>query len=176
MVCTLSRDILRTTSCSYSLPEIVDLWITDLENVSGTTAPYDSGNCQSLTSIELVEGKKFYHIVPAKGTTSFSDTLVVGDSGNKYRTHSITFSLSNQYDECLHSDFDAFSLGRFFVVVVTADGQWLALGRGVGLEAETAELAGGSDNNGITVTLSANCAESALPLSDEAIAKVKGNS
>lgn len=175
-ICYLSRDLLRTTSCGYSLPEIVDLYLANYDDVSATTAPIDSGDCQSLTNIGLVEGKKFYHIVPAKGTTSFSDTLVVGDNGNKYRTHSITFSLSNKYDECLHMDLDALSLGRYFCVVVSADGQWLALGREVGLEAETAELAGGQDSNGITVTLSANCAESALPLSDEAIDKVKGNS
>ena len=69
---------------------------------------------------------------------------------------------------------DALSLGRYFAVVVTADGQWLALGRLTGLEAETATLSGGGDTNGIAVTLSANVTESAIPLNAAAIAVVKG--
>lgn len=174
-VCTINRDILRTSSCGYSLPSVSTLYIIDYENVSATTVSSDTANCESLASITLVSDARFYKIVPAKDSTSFSDTLVVEDSGAKYRTHSISFSLANKYDSCLHTDFDGLSLGRFFVVVETADGSYLALGRTVGLEAESATLEGGQDNNGITVTLSANCTESALPLSDAAIATVKGN-
>ena len=69
---------------------------------------------------------------------------------------------------------DALALGRFFVVVATADGEYLALGRTVGLEASAQSVNGGGDNNGITVTLSANVTEAATPLSPAAIAVVKG--
>ena len=67
---------------------------------------------------------------------------------------------------------DALSLGRFFAVVKTASGQYLALGRTAGLEASEQSIAGGSDNNGITVTLTANVAESAMPLSESAVAQL----
>ena len=43
-----------------------------------------------------------------------------------------------------------------------------------GLEASTATLSGGGDNNGIEITLSANVTESAVPLSQAAIDVVVG--
>lgn len=175
-ICTLNRDILRTTSCGYNLPEVKDIYLANYDDVLSSAAGTDSANCESLTALTLDTGAIFYHIVPAKNSVTFNDALVVEDNGVKYRTHTLTFSLSNKYDACLHMDFDALSLGRYFCVVVTADGSWLALGRGAGMEAETAELAGGKDSNGITVTLSANVTESALPLNDTVINKVKGNS
>ena len=60
------------------------------------------------------------------------------------------------------------------LVVATADGEYLALGRAVGMEASEQSIAGGGDNNGITVTLTANVTESAVPLNATAIAVVKG--
>ena len=69
---------------------------------------------------------------------------------------------------------DGLSLGRYFCVVVTADGQWLALGRIGGLEAETATLQGGGDTNGMQIVLSGNVTEPAIPLSSAAIKIVKG--
>ena len=69
---------------------------------------------------------------------------------------------------------DALALGRFFVVVATADGEFLALGRTAGMEASEQSVAGGNDSNGMTVTLTANVAETAVPLSEAAIAVVKG--
>lgn len=172
-ICTLSRDLLRTTSCGYSLPEVKDIYLANYSDVT-ETEKLESGNCETLTSITLASGASFYHIEPTKNSVTFTDSLVVADNGNKYRTHTITFNIAGQYDSCLHMDLDALSLGRYFVVVVTADGQWLVLGRKTGLEAEAAELAGGGDNNGISVTLSANVTESAMPLSTEAINTVKG--
>jgi hypothetical protein len=74
----------------------------------------------------------------------------------------------------MHIDFDDLSLGRFAVVVKTADGGYLMLGRTAGLEASAATLTGSADNNGVEITLSANVAESVMPLSDTAIAVVTG--
>ena len=65
-------------------------------------------------------------------------------------------------------------MGRFFVVVATADGEYLALGRNTGLEASAQSIAGGGDTNGVTVTLSANVTETAIPLSAAAINVVRG--
>lgn len=173
-ICSLNRDLLRTTSCGYSLPEVKDIYLANYSDVTASTVSADSANCESVTSISLASGAKFYHIEPAKDSVTFEDSLVIEDNGNKYRTHSLTFNVAGQYDACMHMDLDALSLGRYFAVVVTADGQWLALGRLTGLEAETATLSGGGDNNGINIVLSANVTESAVPLSSTAIATVKG--
>ena len=99
---------------------------------------------------------------------------MVEDNGNKYRTHSLTFNISGKYDACLHRDLDNLALGRYVAVVATADGSYLMLGRLGGLEAETATISGGGDNNGLQIVLSGNVTESAVPLSDGAISTVKG--
>ena len=176
-ICTLNRDLLRTNSCGYQLSEVKDIYLANMADISGTTAGTSSDTgCtgEELTTIGLVSGGKFYHIQPQKNSVNFTDELVVTDTGGKYRTHTLTFSISGQYDACTHLDFDALSLGSYLCVVVTAEGKWLALGRIGGMEANAATLAGGNDSNGITITLSANVAESALPLSTAAINTVKG--
>ena len=175
-ICKLNKNLTRTTSCGYSLPEIVDLYLInyeDLDPTSGTEISNSAG-CESITAITLVTGASVYHVEPAKNSASFEDTLVVGDGGNKYRNASITFNVSGTYDECMHGALDALSLGRYFVVVKTADGNYLGMGRISPLEAETATLAGGSDTNGLQIVLSGNIAESPLPLSNEAVATILG--
>lgn len=167
LTCKLSRDILRTTSCGYNLPEVKDIYLANYADVTTTTS-CDSGACETVSSITLANDEKFYHIEPAKNSTTFEDTLVVEDGGAKYRTHSLTFSISGKYDACLHRDLDNLALGRYVAVVATADGTYLMLGRLGGLEAETATLAGGGDTNGLQIVLSGNVTESAIPLSDAA--------
>lgn len=180
-ICSLNRDLLRTTSCGYSLPEVKDIYLANYDDISGTTA--DTGvaygaesGCSGtvITTIVMKNTAKFYHIEPAKNSVTFEDTLVVEDNGNKYRTHSLTFNVAGKYDQCLHDDLDALALGRYFAVVVTADGTWLGLGRLGGLEAETATLAGGGDTNGLQIVLTGNVTESAVPLAEAAVNVVKG--
>lgn len=173
--CALNKDLLRTETCGYSLPEVKDIYLANYADVTSSAIASDSGNCEEVTAITLATGATFYHIEPAKDSVEFTDELVVEDNGNKYRTATLTFNIAGKYDACMHSVLDALSLGRYFAVVVTAEGTWLALGRLTGMEAETATLSGGGDNNGITVTLSANTTESSIPLSDAAIATVRGN-
>ena len=48
------------------------------------------------------------------------------------------------------------------------------LGRLGGLEAETATISGGGDNNGMQIVLSGNVTESSVPLSQTAIEVVLG--
>lgn len=167
-VCSLNKNVLRTSSCGYSLPTVTDIYLANYSDITEAEYSTTSGGCEEITGFTPTSGITFYHIEPNRDSTTFSDELQVGDSGNKYRTHSITFSISGQYDACQHGVLDALSLGRYFVVVKTAEGNYLALGRNTGLEAETATLNGGSENNGIEVTLSSNVAESAMPLSEEA--------
>jgi hypothetical protein len=176
-ICKLNRNLLRTTSCGYNLPEIVDLYLVNYEDLSATTITAGSGaseGCDEIASITLKTGANVYHVEPQKNSASFEDTLVVEDSGNKYRNASITFNVAGKYDSCMHGALDALALGRYFVVIKNADGAFLGMGRLSPLEAETATLAGGGDNSGLQVVLSGNIAESPLPLSDEAVTALLG--
>ena len=169
-ICKLNKNLTRTSSCGYSLPEIVDLYLINYEELSGSPAvSSDTAGCESITAVTLDTGAKVYHVEPTKNSASFEDTLVVEDNGNKYRNASITFNVAGKYDECMHGSLDALSLGRYFVVVKTADGNYLGFGRISPLEAETATLAGGSDSNGLQIVLAGNIAESPLPLSEGAV-------
>ena len=173
-ICSLGKDLLRTTTCGYSLPEVKDIYLANYADVLKTSGETDASGCTELTSITLDEGAQFYHIEPAKNSVTFTDELVVEDNGNKYRTHTLSFTVAGTYDKCMVGVLDGLSLGRYFCVVVTADGQWLALGRIGGLEAETATLQGGGDTNGMQIVLSGNVTEPAIPLNDAAIAVVTG--
>ena len=173
--CKLNQNLLRSNTCGYSLPQIVDIYLVNYEDLSATTVGnINSGTCEGLASITLASGAKVYHIEPAKNSASFEDTLTVEDNGNKYRTASVTFSVNGTYTSCMHEALDSLSLGRYFVVIKTADGSYLGFGRIAPLEAETATLAGGSDTNGIQVVLSGNIAESAMPLGDSAVETLLG--
>lgn len=174
LTCNLSKNLLRTNTCGYSLPEVKDIYIANFADVTAAPVEYDCTSGVVVTGITLATGTSMYHIEPAKNSANFSDDLVVLDNGNKCRTHTVSFGISGKYDKDLVCPVDALSLGRFFVVVATADGEYLALGRTVGLEATENSISGGGDNNGITVTLSANVAETAVPLNAAAIAVVKG--
>lgn len=172
--CSLQKNLLRTNTCGYSLPEVKDIYVANFADVTAAPVDYDCTSGVTVSAITLATGATFYHIEPAKNSVTFTDELVVEDNGNKYRTHTITFNITGKYDKDMVCPVDALALGRFFVVVATADGEYLALGRTTGLEASEQSVAGGGDNNGITVTLTANVTESAVPLSATAIATVKG--
>lgn len=175
LTCKLSNDMLRTSSCGYSLPEIVDIYLANYEDVvSSAVVDNEITGITLATDATTSASTKFYHIEPARNSASFEDALVVEDNGSKYRTHTLTFTVTGKYDKVRSLDLDNLSLGKYFAVVKTAEGNYLALGRLNGLEAETATLAGGGDTNGVQVVLSANVTESAYPLSDEAIEVVIG--
>ena len=164
-VCSLDKDLLRSTSCGYSLPQIVTLYVANFADVKATV-PEDG---DEISGITMVTGATFHVIEPAKNSASFTDELVTNDNGARYRTQNITFSVTGQYDKDKHSALDALSLGKYFVVAKTAEGSYIAFGRRTGLEASAASNAGGSDTNGMTITLTADVTESALPLTQEAI-------
>ena len=166
-VCSLDKDLLRSTSCGYSLPQIVTLYVANFADVK-TTLPEEG---DEISGITMVSGATFHVIEPAKNSASFTDELVTNDNGARYRTQNITFSVTGQYDKEKHSALDALSLGKYFVVAKTAEGSYIAFGRRTGLEASAASNSGGSAdaNNGMTITLTADVTESALPLTKEAI-------
>ena len=173
-ICKLNKNLTRTSNCGYSLPEIVDLYLVNYDSLDGNPevnsgSGFSISGCDEITEVKLKTGEKVYHVEPAKNSASFEDTLVVEDAGNKYRTATVTFNISGVYNSCMHGALDALALGRYFVVIKTADGNYLGMGRISPLEAETATLAGGSDNNGLQIVLSGNIAESPLPLGSEAV-------
>lgn len=172
--CNLNKNLLKGDSCAYVLNEVKDLYLINYNDVISAGTEYDCTSGVQITSISAntTDGKGFAHIEPTKNSVTYTDELVVEDSGAKYRTHTLTFGLPGNYDKDMVCSVDALSLGRFFAVVKTASGQYLALGRTAGLEASEQTINGGADNNGITVTLTANVAESAMPLSDAAVAEL----
>ena len=172
-VCSLDKDLLRSTSCGYSLPQIVTLYLANYADVKATALSTDGSEISGIT---MVNDAKFHVVEPAKNSASFTDEYVTNENGAQYRTQTITFSVIGKYDKEKHNALDALSLGQYFVVAKTAEGNYIAFGRLKGLEASAASNAGGSaDNtNGMTITLSADVTESALPLAEGAINTVIG--
>ena len=171
-VCALDKDLLRSTSCGYSLPQIVTLYLANFADVKDVAVTEPSKD--EISGITMVESAKFHVVEPAKNSASFTDEYVTNENGAQYRTQTITFSVIGTYDKEKHNALDALSLGKYFVVAKTAEGSYIGFGRLTGLEASAASNAGGSANNtnGMTITLTADVTESALPLVGAAIDKV----
>ena len=171
-VCSLDKNLLRTTSCGYSLPQIVTLYLANFADVKDVAVTEPSKD--EISGITMVESAKFHVVEPAKNSASFTDEYVTNENGAQYRTQTITFSVTGTYDKEKHNALDALSLGKYFVVAKTAEGSYIGFGRLTGLEASAASNAGGSANNtnGMTITLTADVTESALPLVGAAIDKV----
>ena len=171
-VCSLDKDLLRTTSCGYSLPQIVTLYVANFADVKQVDLTEPSKD--EISGITMVSGATFHVVEPAKNSASFTDEYVTNENGAQYRTQTITFSVTGTYDKEKHNALDALSLGKYFVVAKTAEGSYIGFGRLTGLEASAASNAGGSANNtnGMTITLTADVTESALPLVGDAIDKV----
>ena len=174
-VCSLDKNLLRSTSCGYSLPQIVTLYVANFADVK--TVDLTKPSEDEISGITMVETAKFHVIQPAKNSASFTDEYVTNDNGARYRTQSITFSVTGQYDKDKHNALDALSLGEYFVIAKTAEGSYIAFGRRKGLEASAASNAGGSadSTNGMTITLTADVTESALPLTEDAITTLLEN-
>ena len=168
--CKLTQNITRTTNCGYNLAEINKIYLANLEEIPESGITVNTGatdtahtECEGVTAID--SGITWYLIEPAKGSASFTDELVVEDNGNRYRTHTLTFNTIGNYTDCMHMALDDLSLGKYVAIIDTPNGK-IMLGRKVGLEATTATLAAGADNNGLQIVLAGNIAESALPVGD----------
>ena len=175
-ICLLNQDVLKSNVCGYSLGSFNRIYLANYEEVSATSVDTSSG--QVVTAITMSQGKEFYKIDIAKNSGSWTDELVVADSGAKYRTQTINFNIVGAYNPNLADVVDALSLGKYVAVIEKNDGSAVMLGRVAGLEASVATVGGSEDDsvvNGIQCTLTCNTAEVALPLSDDALATVKGS-
>ena len=154
-ICSLANNILRADSCGYVLQSVKKIYLAN-------TADYVSGT-------SVADDAHWYEIEPAKNTASFTDVLNTTDSGTKYRTHSLSFSIAGTYDEAMQLNLDELSLGSFVGIAVFADGTGVLLGtKNSGLEATVVTNTGAasaSEASGISVEMSADLTASALPVS-----------
>ena len=173
-VCKLTKDILKSGVCGYSLKQIVDLYFANYEDVTSTTLG-EQGN--TVKTIVMKNEAKCYDVVPNKDSASFVDTLQMGDAGSKYRATSLSFSYGGVYDGDAVAALDAFSLGRFMAAAKLSDGTWVLFGRLSPLEANAASFTSSAEANGFNgeqITLTNNTVESPLPLEETAIATITG--
>jgi len=167
--CQLSSNLLRNTQCGYALGEIARLYLANFDDVDSVSLSTDRS---AVGHITMVSGTTWFQIDPAKNSATWSDELTVTDNGGKYRVHTINFNVIGEYNSLMADALDALSLGKYMAIVKRSDNTYVLLGRVSGLEASTAIGGGSSDDsvvNGIQVTLTANAAETALPLLDSAI-------
>ena len=175
-VCKLTKDILKSGVCGYSLKQIVDLYFANYEDVTGTTLG-ETGN--TVKTITMKAQAKFYHVEPNKDSASFEDALQMGDAGSRYRATTLSFSYGGKYDGDAVDALDAFSLGRFVAAAKLSDGTWVLFGRLTPLEANAASFSSSAEAtgfNGEQITLTNNTTESPLPLEETAIATITGAS
>ena len=168
-ICLLNQSLTKNTQCNYSLPQIVELYLMNFGEVTGTTVAENE-----VTAITFAETAKAYKVEPAINSAQWSDKRAVGASGNKYRIHTVGFSYNSAYNSGIVNTVDALSLGKYLAVARMADGSYLMFGRNTGLEADADGVnnSGGGDATaeaGLVVNLTANTLEAALPLSEEAV-------
>ena len=167
--CQLNSNLLRNTQCGYALGEIARLYLANFDDVDSVSLSTDRS---AVSHITMVSGTTWYQIDPAKNSATWSDELTVTDNGGKYRVHTINFNVIGEYNSLMADALDALSLGKYMAIVKRSDNTYVLLGRVSGLESSAAIGGGSSDDsvvNGIQVTLTANAAETALPLLDTAI-------
>ena len=173
-VCKLTKDILKSGVCGYSLKQIVDLYFANYEDVTSTTLG-EQGN--TVKTITMKSDAKFYHVEPNKDSASFEDSLQIGDAGSRYRSTSLTFSYGGVYDGDTVDGLNAFSLGRFVAAAKLSDGTWVLFGRLTPLEASAASFTSSAEATGFQgqqITLVNNTKEPPLPLEKTAIDVITG--
>ena len=168
-ICLLNKSLTKNTQCGYSLPEIVEIFLMNFGEVTGTTVLENQ-----VTAITFGETAKVYKVEPAINSANWTDKLAVGASGNKYRIHTVGFSYNSAYNSGMVDTVDALSLGKYLAVARMADGSYLIFGRNTGLEADADGVnnSGSGDATaeaGLVVNLTANTLEAALPLSEDAV-------
>ena len=174
-VCKLTKDILRTVVCDYSLKQIVDLYFANYEDVA-STALGEQGN--TVKTITMKDSAKFYHVEPNKDSASFEDSLQIGDAGSRYRATTLSFSYGGKYDGDTVDGLNAFSLGRFVAAAKLSDGSWVLFGRLTPLEASAASFTSSAEATGFQgqqITLVNNTKEPPLPLEETAISTITGS-
>ena len=180
---SLNKSLFRSNFCDYQLNDVVSVYFANMSDVATSAITVEDCDGTGVTTngqvvADISTEISWAKIEPARNTGAYSDTLNVTDNGAKYRTHQVSFSFNGTYDCNMPDIVDALSLGRYIAIVKLANGNSIMLGRVAGIEAETVTVGGeaGPDNaSGIEVVLNGNQAESALPLSEGAIAVIEAH-
>ena len=65
--CNLTKNLLRSNTCGYSLPEVKDIYLANFASVASAPVSYDCESGVSVTGITMASSADtFYHIEPAK--------------------------------------------------------------------------------------------------------------
>lgn len=165
-ICSLNKDLLRGSDCGYVLQSVTKIYLANI--TSGVSFTYSSGGTDGHTTVTAVAGAEWRVIEPAKNTASFTDVLNVTDSGNKYRTHTLTFSVNGVYSNDMEKVVDGLSLGSYIAIAVFASGDAVLLGSpDAGLEATVVTNTGSAsatEASGISVEMSADLTNSAYAI------------
>lgn len=145
--CKLTKS-LDNKACEYAIAGARAVYLAnfytpvegDAATANAIAYQYDADGY--ISSIHLPTGEFFYEVTGENNTISFTDALLAGGNGGKYRQHTVNAVL-NQYDIDVLNEGDALSLGRFIAVVIDNAGRIIVLGRTGGLSAP----AGGFDYN-----------------------------
>ena len=177
--CGLTRNRTKATSCQYTLNKVVKIYLANVADIDAIATTSESGCGEEVSAITLASSAKWAMVDPSTDSASFTDALNVADNDVRYRTHSLSFSISGDYDGAAVCDLNGLSLGEFVAVAVLASGNAVMLGtENVGLRATTATLQGSAtstDFSGIQVEMSADTTVAALPVSKAALDAIKGN-
>lgn len=185
--CKLTKS-LDNKQCEYAIAGARDLYLANYFGANIVTeAPvsplpnaitYVVDTDGYITSIQLPTGESFFKVTSAANTISWTDALLVGGNGGKYRQHTVNGVL-NQYDADVLNEGDALSLGRFIAIVVDNAGRAVVLGRTGGLSAAANGMdynsgAAEADATGFTILLQGTSMELApLLLNEQAITPIQ---
>lgn len=145
--CKLTKS-LDSKACEYTIAGVRAVYLANFhEPVTGEAAvdgaiAYQTDADGYISKIMLPEGESFYKIEGKDSNTSFTDALLAGGNGGKYRQHTLNTVL-DKLDVDVLNEGDALSLGKFVAIVIDNAGRIVILGRTNGLSAP----AGGFDYN-----------------------------
>jgi hypothetical protein len=183
MACKMTKS-LNGKVCEYAVAGASKAWFANwFPPVVGATAvegaiAYRVDTDGYVDKITLPTDEVFYEVLSADNTLSFSDGLLQGGNGGKYRQHSVNAVL-NQYDIDVLNEGDALSLGKFIVVVLDNAGRYVLLGRTSGLKAPAGGFdytsgAAEADANGWTIVQQGTSKEIAPLVKDMAVLTAAG--
>ena len=167
MSCKLANNITR--DCMYRVAGVKRLYLANFDIAN----KYEQDADGVISAITLGTGQKLFQMEFADGSASWTDDLTAGGNGNKYRTHTVTFIMT-EYDKNILGEVQALDLGRYTAFVVDNNNKTICLGRLNGLVASSNNYASGAaeaDANGWTVVLAGVEQEAGQMVKDETIVK-----
>lgn len=171
-ICSLNKNLKKDEGCGYVLQSVTKVYLANASGAKFAEQADEDGHI-SVSGVTLGTGATWFEIEPAKNTASFTDVLNVTDSGNKYRTHTLSFSVTGIYSEDMEKAVDGLSLGSYIAIAQFASGDAVLLGSpSAGLEATVVTNTGSAsagEASGISVEMSADLTNSAYAIPKEEI-------